>query len=304
MEESGGVKPVATIMGTLMNSGWYQSSGIGQNFGFSISLPVFLSYVSKKDHYYTTYRASGCANASSTVSCGYPDYRAYKVPTVIGPKVASGQVFEEYVLDENYEPADIAYKPVSDGLTECRNMGTYPFAMPQASFAYRNTELKLRYLFLPRIRVSRDSAYLKASIFGVGLQHDLTSFLGELPFTISIGSSLSFWGIKYTPEKYTGRLTLSGITNFTGFVAGKSFGAVETFAEIGWETSHMQVGGRIVGKSDTSAIEEPDVSVFGRNGFRMAINFAFHLGYQPVLGQNIGSQLGHQINLLIYRKEG
>jgi hypothetical protein len=77
---------------------------------------------------------------------------------------------------------------------------------------------------------------------------------------------------------------------------------LEIFAEAGWEGASLQTGGDLTihaGGTDTDV--HPNLDVDGRNGFRAALNFAFHFGYQAVVGQNVGANVGNQVNILGFR---
>lgn len=303
-DEAGYTQPLVTLLGSLMNSSWYQSSRIGKDFGFQVSLPITLAYLSSEDYFYTTKQPrSNCSFAranNSNVLCDLPDFASYEVPTIFGPS-AGDVIFTYYHLQTNGEPgsATIRETTAGDGLNELSLMKLAPFFIPQVGFSMGYTELKLRYIYLP-LGVINTSAHFS----GVGLQHDLSSYLKEIPFSLSIASSLSFWSLELTPSGYTGALEMSGLATTTGLVVGKQWGLWEVFTEIGWETSGMHLGGRIVDEEDPLDIDEPNLDVSGRNGFRLALNVAVHMGYHPVVGQSFGSQLGQQFNVLIFKKEG
>jgi hypothetical protein len=100
-----------------------------------------------------------------------------------------------------------------------------------------------------------------------------------------------------------GTLELSGVSHFVGLLVGYNLlGMLEVFAEAGWEGATLQTGGSLTITDVTPNQEvKPDLEVEGRNGFRAALNVAFHFGYQAVVGQNVGANLGNQFNLLGFR---
>ncbi len=300
-EEAGYDQPLATLLGTVLNSGWAQSSRVGRGFGIYLGIPVFLAYVSEADQYYTAYRASGCAQSrlmGSSIPCNDPDYLPYKVPTIIGPN-SGGRTYKEHILQNGEPSGQYYYTKIASGEEYFQGHTILPFLMPQMSLSFFFTEIKLRYLPVPISSLGVDGQFM-----GVGIQHDIASIFGRFPVDISLASSFNMWSFTWEPKDLGGSITMDGITSFSGLVIGKRLGIFELFTELGWESSSLKVSGSIWEESSPGHDVNLDVSVKGRNGLRAAFNMAVHFASNPVIGQQIGSQLGSQFNIFTLKKEG
>ena len=300
------VEPVATLFGSLTNSGWYQSAGVSSLFGFYLGLPISLVNIADADRTYSaTFSDDGCrlyhADQDNPGAGGSdcPVEVSYKAPTLFGRNSASPNMQTVYNPNSN-QIVDTLEFPVSDGLWDVAKYNWFPFLMPQLSANFFHTEVKLRYFILPLGDISFQT-------FGIGLQHDLSSFLPPLPVSISLAGNLSTLGFEWSPgDDIDGTLELGGLSQFYGLLVGYNFlGMMEVFAEAGWEMASIESGGTLVihdpDGNDPDETVKPALDVDGRNGFRAALNFAFHFGYQAVVGQNLGANVGNQISLAGFR---
>jgi hypothetical protein len=192
--------------------------------------------------------------------------------------------------------------PINGGLKDLASLNWLPFLTPQLGVGFLGTELKVRYLGIPEIEG------FSFSMPAVGIQHEIGTFV-PIPvpgLKTSVALNMTWMSAEFSPkEGITGTLELEGFSYFAGVLVGYKFlGMLEAFVEMGWEGANMTTGGSLVIEGETDADDEtvrPNLDVDGRNGFRAALNFSFHLGYQAVIGQNFGSQLGHNVNILGYR---
>lgn len=297
------ISPFATILGTMTNTGWYESSSIGRSFGFSFGLPISLTYISSKDRSYTdTYIDSGCVTCNElaqyyNVSCdNCVECQKYTAPTILGTDPAP--VLSKSILDVNGNIIGETPVDFSDGIEAFSNFSALPFAMLQMKFSYFHTGLRLRYLGMPTI------SGISLQLPGVGIQHDLASVLPELPVTISLATHFSWILAGWEPgENIDGRLSLNGSSSFAGVLVGYKFKRVEFFLESGWEKSQLGTSGTLTinqGSSDEEIIE-PDFEFDGRNMFRASLNIAFAFGYRPVIGQSVGANFSTLLNLLSFQ---
>jgi hypothetical protein len=299
------IQPFATLFGSMTNSGWYQSAGVGKGFGFYFGLPINMTYLADADRTYDiSFRDEGCVTAhSKNASANCQDVVNYTAPTAFGRIQAPKLHKTTPDINGNVvEPGTDSL--VSDGLSDLAGFNWLPFVSPQLSFNFYHTELKLRYIGMPAI------VGLSFSMPGVGIQHDLSSFLPPIPVPglhLSVAGNMTWISAAFEPGKnIDGKLELDGFSHFLGLLVGYTFmGWAEVFLETGWEGSHMHTGGSLVIKDDSDPANnetvKPNLEVDGRNGFRAAVNVAIHFGYQAVIGQNVGSQLGHNINIIGYR---
>lgn len=297
------VAPMATLFGSLTNSGWYQSAGVGGLFGFYLGLPISLAGISDDDRSYQgTWTDQGCVlfhedgdnPAASGPDC--PERVSFTAPTLFGRMAAPDNL--ETLYDPNTNTISGALEhPNHDGIPRLADFNWLPFVMPQLGMNFLHTELKLRYFILPLGDFSFQA-------FGIGLQHDLDSFLPPLPVSVSVAGNFTRMSAEIKPgDGVDGTLELSGISHFVGLLVGYDLlGMLEVFVEAGWEGATLETGGSLT-ITDVTPNEEvrPALKVEGRNGFRAALNLSFHFGYQAVVGQNVGANLGNHFNLLGYR---
>jgi hypothetical protein len=294
------IQPFATLFGSMTNSGWYQSAGVGRGFGFYFGLPINITAIADADREYKgTFNDPGCATAHHKNPGGSDCQESinFTAPTAFGRKRAP--TFYKHNPDPNGIIVDTIPDERSDGLADIADLNWLPFGEPQLSVNFFHTELKIRYLALPLPKFS-------LSMPAVGLQHDISSFV-PIPVPglhVSLAGNMTWISAEFEPgDKITGKLELSGFSHFLGVLVGYTFlGRAEVFLETGWEGSHLETGGTLV-ITDSSPPEtvKPNLSVDGRNGFRAALNVAVHFGYQAVAGQNVGSELGNNISVLGYR---
>lgn len=304
-------RPVATLFGSMNNSGWYTSSKIDQNFAFSISLPVSLIYLSQKDIEYSgTYIDQGCVTcreqkaAGANVDCREcVECTEYTAPTIFGSRMApkllnslpsrsgDGSILTQIPVDP----------PLNEGIEALNTLSLLPYATIQTAFSFYYTELKLRYLGIPTI------GGISFHFPGFGLQHDFSRFFPNIPISLSLAAHLTFLSINWEPGDNTeGSLHFGGISNFAGLLAGYSLtDFMEIFIETGWDYAHLKTSGRVTVIADdgTRSIQEPKLDLTGRNAFRIALNVAFPIGYHPVLGGIAGANFGNTINILSFRKK-
>jgi hypothetical protein len=303
------VEPIATLFGSASNSGWYQSSSVPKGFSFYLGLPLNLTVLSDDDRSFKgTWTDGGCAqyhqnNPEGTQSCS--EKTSYTAPTLFGRDKGPKRDSSAYNPNSNSITGTF-HIPLNDGNPDASALNWIPFGEPQLGISFYHTELKLRYFALPLDIFS-------VSLPGVGLQHDLASFLPPLPVHLSVAANWTWLSGEWTPgENIDGSMELDGTSAFYGLLAGYTYANwLEVFAETGWETSSVEVGGSLVihdpDKGKPGNIDEPDQTVKprltleGRNGFRISLNLALHFGYDAVFGQNVGANLGNQVSIMAYR---
>ena len=295
------VQPIATLFGSATNYGWNQSSAVPKGFSFYLGIPVTLTAIAEDDRSSEgTWTDGGCKsyhtnNPTGTQSCS--ETRKYKAPTLFGRD--KGPVLDSSAYNPVSNSITGTFRiPLNDGNADAASFNWLPFFEPQLGFSFYHTELKLRYLGLPLEAFS-------FSMPAVGIQHDLASFLPPLPVNLSVAANWTWLNGEWTPGgDIDGSLTLDGTSSFYGILAGYTYANwLEVFLETGWETASVKTGGNLVIKDEGQPDEtvRPDMTLDGRNGFRAGLNIAIHFGYDAVLGQSFGANLGNQVSILAYR---
>lgn len=319
-DKPGYVQPLATVTGTLLNSGWYTSSRVGTRTGWNFAMPIMLSYISEDDHYYKYTYATGCqaireaGQVGSACPESLDEETISKAPTMWGPNSSERQWEVSATSEEpgDNNPLDNYTRTktgpfIDGGISSIRDITTLPFLAPQFAFSSHNFKGTLRGMMIPFVP---DISFYS---FGLGLQYDPSRFIPGMEqngFNTSLGFSISQWHLGYTPGgDFDGELGVDGLAYQPALIAGWRSGIFEIFAEIGYEFSSFSSSGELTDNGPDVAAEDriikPDVEVDGRNGFRMSLNFALHLGtWQPVLGQSYGAQFGTVANVISFGKEG
>jgi hypothetical protein len=297
------VQPIATIFGSATNSGWYQSSAVPRGFSFYLGLPINFTQIASDDRKFTgTWTDNGCKqyhknHPGGPQSCS--ETTRFTAPTMFGS--GSGPILDSSAYSPTTNSiAATFHVPQNDGNAEAAAFNWFPFAEPQASVSCYNTEVKLRYFALPLDVVS-------VSLPGLGIQHDLASFLPPLPVSLSVAANWTWLNGSWKPGgDVDGSVKLNGTSAFYGVLAGYTYARwAEVFLETGWETASLKTGGDLI-IHDNPGEERvrPNLTLQGRNGFRANLNVAIHFGYDAVLGQNLGANLGNQVSVLAYRYKG
>lgn len=293
------VKPFVTVLGTLGNAGWYQSAKVGREFGFYVGMPISVVFLGNRDLAYDAeYIDDGCRICNETaeamggsVNCREcQECREFTTPTIFGQ--SKGAIVQMATLDQFGNVLTYEEMRFHGGLLKPVPM---PFATLQTSVSMFHTELKFRYIG------AKVQGY-GVRFLGAGVQHDLASFLPEIPVSLSLAMNYTLPILSWEPEESssTGMLKLNGVSCFVGVLAGYRMSKFETFLEAGWEYSMLKTGGDLVIEGEPF---EPGTMIVGRNAFRVGLNLSFLLGYNPVIGGMGGAQWGSTANIFGYKFE-
>ena len=299
------VKPFSTLYGSMSNSGWYQSASVGKGFGFYIGMPLSITHIADEDRSLdSVYTDDGCVRAHQLNPSGITNCRenaTYTSPSIFGR--AAAPIMYRSITDVNGVIFDTLNIPLSTGKVNLARMNWIPFGMPQASASFYHTELKLRWLGIPEI------SGIKFGMFGFGLQHDLASFLPRIvpniPVNISVATNMTWLSASFAPgDSISGAAEFDGFSHFLGLIVGYTYrGWVEAFLEAGWEGSTLKLGGDLQINDAPNPVENirPRLTLDGRNAFRASINLAIHFGYNAMVGQSMGANMGQSVDFLSYR---
>lgn len=280
----GYVKPIATDLGSVLNSNWYVSATVPQTFAFEAGMPFALVSLDNDQEY-----AGGA-------------------PTIFGDKKYEWGTMNTDI-GSNMKCSGNGPCHVVNGNENLHSLGIFTFPYLQLAGSFYHARLALRGMFLPSI------SELKAfNLFGFGLQYSFGHLLWpELPpvfedFDVSLVFGMNFAGIGYTPDDYEGQLDLDISTIDIEMVLGyKPVKLVELLFHIGYESSTMKSSGHLVShdKDSYGAQINPGITVNGNNGFRLGFEVALSLGeaYHPVVGVDIGTKTTFTTNVLYFKQE-
>jgi hypothetical protein len=144
-------KPLATTLGTALNSGGYNSAKISSFFGFSFSLRGMYVMI--------------------------PDDQKTFVPGNLPQNYTSGPTATFYGDKGATYPGSNGYIAMPGGY----NISSIPAGMPQIAVSFMGTEVMLRYL--PSIKVG-DSNQL--NMFGIGIAHEISQYFPLLPVDVAV----------------------------------------------------------------------------------------------------------------------
>jgi hypothetical protein len=147
----GFTKPLATTLGSGINSAEFYSAYIPKSFGFSISLRAMLISIPNKQLTFTPELPEGYIIDEPS-------------PTFWGAK---GGV--------SYLGTD-GYISMPGGIDE----KLIPLVMPQITAGFMGTEVLLR--FIPKIKTGQE----ELSLWGVGISHSISQYIPSIPLSIAI----------------------------------------------------------------------------------------------------------------------
>ncbi len=182
----------------------------------------------------------------------------------------------------------------------------FPLLQLELGFSIEHTEVKIR--TMPFLRgITADAVKSKISYFdlGFGVNHNLSHYIknGKLPFDFSLAVTYSSWSVALAPqEDFTGELKIDGYASLINTYWSYPLGNTEFILELGYELGQMKSGGDLVNIETASAIK-PNLKIDPRNGFRMAIGFAAHVGYDFFVSQSVGAQSATALRILNYRSK-
>ncbi len=248
---SGYAKPLVTTLGTSMNSGGYYTADISSFFGFSISFRGMYVFIPEDQKTFTPQLLNG--------------YTADKpTPTIYGEKSGA------------YYAGPEGYITMPPGL----NLSSVPLGYPQIAASFMGTEVMLRYL--PKIDISDQNS---VSMFGIGVQHEISRYFPLLPVDIAAQ-------ILYSTFEITNLVDVSNIA-FNAHVS-KTFGVFTPYFGLQLESTKVDVTYDIKADPNNPMLTKSQkitVSIDGDNTFRATLGASLKLAVIVLnLDYNISSQ--------------
>jgi Family of unknown function (DUF6588) len=248
---AGYAKPLVTTLGISMNSGSYYSASIPSLFGFAVSFRGMYIFIPNDQKSFTPQLLDGYS----------PDRQT---PTVWGEK--SGAYYE----------GPLGYITMPPGL----NQSSIPVGFPQLAVSIMGTEVMLRYM--PKISISDKNS---VSLFGIGIQHEISRYFPLLPVDIAAQFLYSTFDIT----------DFVNVTNVAFNVhASKTFGVLTPYVGLQLESTNVDISYDITADPNNPMLTQDkkiSLSIKGDNTFRATLGASLQLSVIVLnLDYNICSQ--------------
>jgi len=155
----GYAKPLATALGTGVNSATYYTAEVPSFFGFTFSLKAMYIFIPEEDKTFTPHLPEG--------------YEEGPTATVFGDKGNTYAGFDGFI-------------PMPPGI----NLSEVPLTYPQAAFSVFGTELMIRYF--PKIKLAEER---DLSFWGLGLKHSISQYIPLFPVDLAVQVFYNNFGI-------------------------------------------------------------------------------------------------------------
>ncbi len=308
------VRPAATLLGTISNNEWIRPAEIGQDFRFTLGLPITITEVANKDRYYdNTFMDPNTdkpALLNGKDSAYYRYVQSYRAPTIFGrdPAPMGLKYFIVAPIDTmNSDPVKDTFivvakndKLMSDGIDKVAQFNWFPMVMLQTGISGYWTELRFHYVGVP-------FGSIRVNMFGVGLQHDIAWLIPKSPVHVSAICDLTFPHLRWFPgDGITGSFVIKGISSFVGVSVCKPFDCPTTKhfrgfdlnANLGWEYCRISTGGSMHVLSDDSYVK-PNMKLVGRNTIRLSLSCDIRTRHTVHgAGYSFGAERATSINFL------
>ncbi|PTL99132.1 MAG: hypothetical protein DA407_17025 [Bacteroidetes bacterium] len=180
------VNPVMKGLMYDMNGGWYTTAKTHKKFGFDITINANAAFVPSSDQMFgfvpSDYSYLTLPNGES------------ELPTIMSENDIETAV--DVMIDNGDGTYNVASFEMPGGITGDLPVNAVPAPMVQLGLGLPlNTDIKLR--LVPNLNFDED---VEASLFGLGLQHDLMQYLGpleKLPLNLSILAAFTNMEVTY-----------------------------------------------------------------------------------------------------------
>ena len=246
----GYMQPIADLFGANMQAGSYHTAAIPKaGFNIAFDIVVMGGFVGDDQKSFDGVLPTGFNPATA------------KAPTVFGEK---GPLITDAGTGLSYR--------FPDGII---NASMFPLIVPQLTVgSFMGTEVFARYVFIPKLG---EDALPSTTLWGAGIRHNVSQWLGVLPVDIAVG----FFYNKFTSGDlidYTGTQI--------GAQASKTFQLVTVYGGLAWEQSTMNL--KYVSTAPGGGAV--DIDLDGANTFRFTAGALLKLGIFRLFGDiNFGS---------------
>lgn len=248
---TGYAKPLVTTLGTSMNSAGYYTADIPSSFGFSISFRGMYVLIPDDQKTFTPQLLDG--------------YTADKpTPTIYGDKNGA------------YYAGPDGYITMPPGLSQ----NAVPLGYPQIAASFMGTEVMLRYL--PKIDISDQNS---VSMFGIGVQHEISRYIPLIPVDIAAQ-------ILYSTFEITNLVDVSNIA--FNVHASKNLGVFTPYVGLQFESTKVDITYDMKADPNNPLLNQSQkikVSIDGDNTFRATLGASLQLAVIVLnIDYNVSSQ--------------
>ncbi len=276
-----------------MNDGWSTTAKVHEKFGFDITIGINASFVPNAEKAFTFV-------PSNYKFLSLPDGQT-QIPTVMSENDY------ETRIDVSVPNGDETYRVGSfkmpGGITKDLPVNAVPAPVVQIGFGLPfKTDIKAR--FIPNSNVDED---FHASLWGLGLQHDLTQYLGtieKLPLSISVLGAFTTMKVGYDlidddpDDEVTvtnGKVDFKMDTWTVQALASLDFKIITLYGGVGYNNGKTSV--KVKGNYTlTYDIEDNNGNVIGTT--EESISNPINLGFEA---NGMRATLGTRLNLSFFK---
>lgn len=274
-----------------MNGGWYSTAKTHKKLGFDITINANVSFVPDADQIF--------AFVSSDYSFLSLPNGESELPTVMSENST------ETTVDVSIPVGDGTFKVASfnmpGGITNDLPLNAIPAPMVQVGVGLPfRTDIKVRYV--PTVNFNNS---VEANLIGLGLQHDLTQYLGpidKLPLSVSVLAAFTNMDVTYFIEDTNttddvsvtnGKAVFKMNTWTVQAIASLDFKIITFYGSVGYNNGSSSIklkgdynltydivdgGGNVIGNVSES-ISNPINLNFNANGVRATIGTRLNLAF-------------------------
>ena len=284
------LNPVMKGLMTSMNNGWYTTAKTHKKFGFDITIGASASFTPDKDQMFEF-----VADQYNYISVAEG---ATSIPTILSEDETETEINVSIPYDSKFK--EVSFK-MPGGIAKDLPANATPAPFVQIGLGLPlKTTVKLR--FVPKTNFASD---VEANLIGVGLQHDLTQYLGvvgKLPFSVSLFGAYTSASVEYAikNDALTDNVTVSnGLAQFklktwtVQALGSLDFKIVTIYGGLGYNggTSNFDIKGdysltydiQDSGQNNLSTIDEkisdPIKLAFKTSGTRATIGARLNLAF-------------------------
>ena len=284
----GYINPAMKGLMYSMNGGWFTTAKTHRTLGFDVTISANASFVPNADQMFAFDRRLALPNGES------------ELPTVMSENDNETTVDVRIPIDGT-NTFRVASFDMPGGITEDLPVNAVPAPMVQVGVGLpTRTDLKIR--FVPSVNFD-DS--VEAKMMGLGLQHDLTQYLGvidRLPLSVSVLAAFTNMDVTYSIDDDS---TLDGVSVTNGEAAFEmktwtvqaigslDFKFITIYGSLGYNSGNSSIkmkgtydltydvedgGGNVVGTVDETIVDPINLD-FDANGMRGTLGARFNFAW-------------------------
>ena len=285
------VNPVMKGLMYDMNGGWFTTAKTHKKFGFDITINANVAFVPDSDQMFAFV---GSDYSYLTLPNGENE-----LPTLMSENDTETTV--DVTIDNGDGTYNVATFEMPGGITGDLPINAVPAPMVQLGFGLPlNTDIKLR--LVPNLNFDED---IEASLFGLGLQHDLMQYFGpleKLPLNVSVLAAFTNMDVSYNIEDddsgdditiTNGEAQFKMNTWTIQALASLDFKIITLYGGLGYNNGKSSTklkgtytveydvedgGGTVIG-SESDTVTDPINLDFHANGVRATLGARLNIGF-------------------------